>query len=307
MTDEYEIVVAELVESYPRIVDVASDLEITAYDECEFNASFCSRDMSLTGAVDLLTPNSIVTFTFTEAFKLQDRIGLYLRGMALDPHFKRHRELVNLNTGHRERLVLDPQHNWSIFKECFRALRTKVANAVILYDFETTGIDTGSCDIIDRHFLDIDARVSPSSGLVKSAFVPREVEALTGISTQMLANADSPARFRRDMLDLLEVYDAPCLVAHNGAYFDDKILLRYMGFDFCDKVRFADSMRVFSAVVPIKSKKLQDFHSALFGNDYVQTHRAEGDVLMIDRIINHPDVRPSVYPFLKAQQAPAAD
>lgn len=77
------------------------------------------------------------------------------------------------------------------------------------------------------------------------------------------------------------------LIAHNGAAFDRKILQRDL-VDFNIQVKtnilLADSLYPISKIVDAKDRKLQSLYQNLFGNEYIERHRAFEDSIDLRRI-----------------------
>ncbi len=145
---------------------------------------------------------------------------------------------------------------------------------VIVLDTETTGLDFKTCELIEvaaarlrgGEIVDeFDRFVRPASP------IPSEIEGLTGITNEMVADADDAATVMGDFIEF--VGDAP-MIAHNVT-FDHHFLKKGAGHDFGEV--WIDSLELSRIVLPcLKTHKLTDLSRA-FGL-YQSTHRAIDDV-----------------------------
>lgn len=145
---------------------------------------------------------------------------------------------------------------------------------VVVLDTETTGLDFKSCELIevaaarlrgDQVVEEFDRFVRPESP------IPPEIEALTGITNQMVSEADPASQVMADFEEFAG--DAP-LIAHNAA-FDRHFMKRGAGHDV--GAVWVDSLELSRIVLPcLRSHKLADLSRA-FGLT-PSTHRAIDDV-----------------------------
>lgn len=144
---------------------------------------------------------------------------------------------------------------------------------VIVLDTETTGLDFKACELIEVAAVrlrgtqiveEFDRFVRPERP------IPPEIEKLTGITNEMVADADSAESVMADFIEFAG--DAP-LIAHNVA-FDHHFLKKGAGRDFGEV--WIDSLELSRILLPcLSSHKLSDLSSA-FGL-YPPSHRAIDD------------------------------
>ena len=80
------------------------------------------------------------------------------------------------------------------------------------------------------------------------------------------------------------------LIAHNGANFDRKVLQRHidkMELVFPKRVYLADSLHIVKTLLEIKKGGLEDAFRKVFGDDYVEKHRALDDSKDLKKLIDH--------------------
>ena len=87
-----------------------------------------------------------------------------------------------------------------------------------------------------------------------------------------------------DLYDVLRACDAPLMVAHNGAQFDNIILRRMLRDATCVSgahgIKWCDSQSVFG------KGKLKELYDAMIG-PCTQMRRAAADVQMMDTMFDH--------------------
>ena len=97
---------------------------------------------------------------------------------------------------------------------------------VLFIDFETTGLNVFHDDIIDYSIREKDTGYSVSSlvKLEKKQKVSNFITGLTGITDEMLKDAQNPKEAIKSMVDFIDAHssrrDKVTLVAHNGDSFD---------------------------------------------------------------------------------------
>lgn len=91
---------------YPNIQKIASTF---LENDCQINAVVSSQKMDLFGHLDVITPESIAIFSFSDQFTIADRVNIFLSGLVHDPARTKRRELINLRTGQREVVQTSPE------------------------------------------------------------------------------------------------------------------------------------------------------------------------------------------------------
>jgi len=155
----------------------------------------------------------------------------------------------------------------------FHALRDYV-----VFDLETTGIDTNRCEILEIGAIRYEdgREVARFESFVKpSCPVPAESTAVHGIDDAMLADAPAPGRVLADFLRFAGDLD---LVAHNGSSFDFPVLARTAKQLGLPRPRQAlyDSLALARRLFPRERNRLEDLISR-FGIRATARHRALDD------------------------------
>lgn len=156
---------------------------------------------------------------------------------------------------------------------------------IFVYDLETTGLDTETCDIIERYFHELTHDSEVSNGLIKIDYnLQPEITEITKITNKMLNDdGQSYDTFYYEMLNIFDNCHEPTLIAHNGNSFDHKIL-RNKKIIEQNNVIYLDSK-----VLIYQITNNVDFYSTLsvmykniMSHDYNgQAHRARTDVMML--------------------------
>lgn len=148
----------------------------------------------------------------------------------------------------------------------------------VIFDFETTGLDTNTCEVIELGALKmVDGIVVEefSTFAKPSAPIDEEVTKLTSITQEMVENSPS---FSQILPDFLRFCEGATLVAHNQEY-DVTILLRYCkeeGYKFENPTQC--TLALSRKYLPgLKNHKLEKV-AEHYGYVNQQAHRAIGDV-----------------------------
>lgn len=158
-------------------------------------------------------------------------------------------------------------------------------------DFETTGLDTKTCDVIEvGAVLWESTRKQPlamMSQLVSGPVVPREITEITGIQQGDLLLGYPIATVRAELLGMVD--QAEVIVAHNGTNFDKPIFERLIN----TQRLWVDT----SVDVPypkhITTRKLSHLAAEHgFANPF--QHRAVFDVMTMLRVLSLYDLGPIV-------------
>lgn len=155
---------------------------------------------------------------------------------------------------------------------------------IVVFDFETTGLDTNTCKVIELGAIKI------KNGEWVEEFctfanpgekISKEITDLTSITQEML---DKEPSFSKILPDFLHFCEGAILVVHNQEY-DIKILSRYCreeGYKFENKVQC--TLALSNKFLPqLRSHKLVKV-GEYFGYDNKHAHRAVGDVEVTAKI-----------------------
>lgn len=180
---------------------------------------------------------------------------------------------------------------WDMMQFLCAQFQIKMKNALFVYDLETTGLDTESCQVIDRYVEEYNLGVCPSQGFCQiRGTIPREVVELTHITNQDVETGTLRADLIQEWQDLHQMCDQPTFLAHNGAAFDHKVMRAYGCMSA--HTRTLDSKSVIRLLAdkvedPFRMK-LVDVYKTVMGVESPYTaHRAKPDVQMVIDILRH--------------------
>lgn len=144
--------------------------------------------------------------------------------------------------------------------QLWRAAEYQPLRDYVIFDLETTGIDTSRCEILEIGAIRYEGgrEVARFESLVKPVGpVPAESTAVHGIDDAMLKDAPPPAQAIAEFLRFVGDLD---LVAHNGSSFDFPVLVRVareLGFARPRQALF-DSLALARRLFPRERNRLED-------------------------------------------------
>lgn len=151
-------------------------------------------------------------------------------------------------------------------------------NSFVVFDFETTGLDTNTCKVIELGAIKVvnGVFVEEFSTFANPGMpIPEKITKLTSITDEVVKDRPS---FSEILPDFLKFSKDCILVAHNQEY-DVKILSRYCreeGYKFENKTQC--TLALSNKLLPqLKAHKLSNVGD-YFGVENVHAHRAIGDV-----------------------------
>lgn len=165
---------------------------------------------------------------------------------------------------------------------------------ILAIDFETTGLDTETCDVIEVGAVLWDEREKTPliimSDFVSCRTVPPEITEITGIKQSHLAHGKD-FRFISEELSRLAL-QAEYLVAHNGTNFDRPIYNRLLGEKHPGggTIHWIDTSVDIPYPKNIITRKLS-YLAAEHGFCNPFSHRALFDCLTMLKILSHYDFR----------------
>ena len=188
---------------------------------------------------------------------------------------------------------------WQVEEILLEALQRKLANPIFGYDLETQGLmHQEYSDIVEVHLEDYETGVCPLSTLVYQPFMPARTSAINHINAIDLVGMPTIQDITAILEKLLvERCDRPCMVAYNGARFDDKIMRRDIDINWSD-VAFKDALVLVKAAVPSRppSFKLGIVYETYVGREIpAGVHRAEADVDMMIEALYALNVSPQMF------------
>jgi len=274
-----------------------------------FEVSKSHPYLDLTGCVDAVDPHGVVhefKFSSSEAAdsSYENALQALLGYNLLRPGWggkscgvQRSVRVVNIRWGTSQEMLFDKSAHLVLLHQIVEVTGRRLKDGVcLLYDLETTGLDTKRDSIIERHFYEPTLELVVSSGLVRPDRLPLDpaIEELTGITSDALRQDGvdpSPARMRRELDEFTALCESVVLVAHNGNSFDH-LLLRHQGFTRDDgKCLFLDSKSILTLMPPADPEvedrgKLPLLYQRIVGTRWEgPTHRAEADVLIMEELL----------------------
>tara|TARA_B100001094_G_scaffold239256_1_gene234779 strand:+ start:824 stop:1519 length:696 start_codon:yes stop_codon:yes gene_type:complete len=150
----------------------------------------------------------------------------------------------------------------------------------VYFDLETTQYIPGQQGRTEK-IIEIGAvhRDQKFSTLVNPG-IPIENSIIHKINNDDVINAPNIVNALNALISWLPQDKTVILIAHNGAAFDRKILQRdltSLNIQVPMNILLADSLYPISKIVDAKDKKLESLYKKLFGEEYIERHRAFED------------------------------
>ena len=239
------------------------------------------------GYADIKYGSKIIDIKFTQGFKQSYIYQLLFYYNNIFPKWSDIPELevINLFTGIKtivniKKTLTNRDLNYFLCE----TFSIKMKHNIIVYDLETTGLDTNSCEIIERYMYDMTLDNVLSEGLVcPRQTIPPHIERLTHITNELMMElGETLFKFTNEMRERLKYYDMPTYVAHNGNVFDHKILKRMKIIP--ENSNLLDSMTIMNnrSKDKLYGLKLIDIYEKLKGPFPPENaHRAKADTIMI--------------------------
>ena len=239
--------------------------------------------------------NTVYEIKYTKNVTLIHKLQAFLYFNILNPSFKNTKnkiKLINLYTGKLYNIYLE-ENNLNAFNfidYLAQILKSKIKNMYILYDLETTGLIENNKypDIIDRHFYDININACLDEGLINPGHpLPKIITEITGLTDHDLEGQEEFSDFKIKFKNLYAKFDKPTFIAHNGSYFDHKIMKYYELFD--DNCKLLDSRFIIMGMCQVKGK-LTEMYEKICGEPCGKAHRAKEDVILVEKIFQKLDI-----------------
>ncbi len=283
--------------------------------ECSSGYKFQNKNnhsnLPIFGYTDIIFDNKIIDIKFTKSFKPSYvyQLLLYYNNMYPKWNVKKNLEIINLYTGLKTKIKIDENlTNTDLNYYLCDTFNLKMKNNIIVYDLETTGLDTDYCEIIERYMYDMSLNNVFSEGLIKPrSSISYYVSNLTGITNDMVYDKENIMSFKRELMKKLKYYEKPVFIAHNGNKYDHKIL-KNLGFINDDNSIFIDSRNIIHTHLKQDTFKLDLSHIyKLFYGENVDAHRAKADTDMVLKIfekinITSDYIMNNIVPNIKLQE-----
>ena len=263
---------------------------------CKFQGRIEHPHLPISGVYDAITKDSIIDFKFTKSFNHLHVFQLLLYYNNLFPLWDKpmRLEVWNLYNGTKYIINIDKTFKHTMLNEFLcETFHMKMKHKVYIYDLETTGLFTDTCDIIERHFVDYFDNSVISSGLIKPKEpLTIEISNLTGIKDNDFINADKNiTNFKSDIQKIFKLCENPIFIAHNGNIFDHKILKHKKILNEYNCI-LLDSREIINSCYNTSTynKKLGDIYEMIIGHKKKNMHRADTDTDMIVEIFKKMDI-----------------
>lgn len=294
MNVNYDEHVTQLVPYYDRLCVIAERMHQHVQNSVVFQKPCKWPHLPIQGEADLVDQTSrlVVEFKFSREIQMSHAIQVlgYAEMLGGRDVGRWTTEVWSLRTGERAYVEADTdaETRWKVYALFSDVIDKPLQQTCFVYDLETTGVNVTTCEIIDIHVQDFQTGIVPVSSLVQPMRLPLPVEitALTGISTDDVADQPTVTSIARRLEDALSRCHHPKLIAHNGNTFDHRIIERVM-----PRLRFEklDSLSFVSDLLcdrKLPNKKLMTVYQELGGSCPGQSHRAKADVDMLIYILD---------------------
>ena len=277
------------IKSMSEVIENIMNFAMKADEDLQFQVKNEHPNLHLMGRADIVNKDIIIELKFCKTFNAK---YIYQLLMYYNNIYPKHNkpiklEIWNLYLGERMCIFVDPLDNYKLCKLICKSSKIKMHSLIFIYDLETTGLNTKSCQIIERHFQEYNLGFVPSTGLINcNAIVNKVVSELTGITTKMLLNGDKLSVFKKEMASLFKHCDTPKFIAHNGNAFDHPIMKRYKIFSYdtlCDDSKTL--IRMLYNDQDILKKTLSKIYEIIVGPVPYRAHHADADVKMVIDIL----------------------
>ncbi len=177
-------------------------------------------------------------------------------------------------------------------------ITNKRSMCIIIYDFETSGLNPYVDDIIEIGAYCLEDNTSFSTLLIplSKKGIIQKITDITGITNDLLKKeGKKPLNAYTEFFDYLqekdELYGSLTMIAHNGATFDDIFFRRMHKYlvdanidvykPFMESITYIDSLLVSRYVHPYRAKHSMDAMCGMYNIKNKSSHRAMGDVMAL--------------------------
>lgn len=255
------------------------------------------------GETDILkNDNEIIDIKFTKQFTNQQVFQLLLYYNNVCPAWDKDIRLKvwNFLLGKEYEITISNDLcNYNLLRFLCDKTKLKMKNLLFLYDLETTGLDTNTCEVIDRYFEEYNLKFVVSNGLLRTnSELPQDITNITNITDEMLKTGDSFEQFRQEISSVYRYCEKPAFMAHNGKCFDHQVL-RSQGILKNTSI-FLDSKQIIRMISATDTHRLNltQTYKIVMGVDvpYV-AHRAKEDVEMMKDMLKVLEYQYPMYQF----------
>jgi DNA polymerase III epsilon subunit-like protein len=253
-------------------------------------------NMNIYGIPDIVAKKKTIELKFTNTIDITHIIQLILYAvMRYSPIVSRELwdiTIVNFQEGFAYTILINEDLClFGLQKFLCSILKLKMHYNVFLYDLETTGLDTNTCEIIECNFKEyfynhtfIDTLVLPIEP------VPYNIVTLTGITNKELRiKGITIDALRSKIKSIFTFCHNPIFVAHNGTMFDHKIMERLEIFPknykfLLDSKVIIGQFYLKTNLYKTRETSLVSMYKQIVQKEIKDAHRAGADVEMINGI-----------------------
>jgi DNA polymerase III epsilon subunit-like protein len=298
----FEKSLEELKPYVEKIKNYINGLPKIATENFKFQKTFYHANLPIFGIPDIINKKCIIDIKFVNTIDIYHAAQVFLYALIrYAPIIHKDLwkvELWNLQDGKKYTISFAPTIKlMDVNKFLCKVLDTKLKYTVFIYDLETTGLNTETCEIIECHireyfynYIFVDNLVIPENP------IPEEITTLTGITEKDIdVSGITMDKLKRKINTIFELCENPIFVAHNGTMFDHKIMQRLtifpkgykytldsksiIGQFYCEKNLFSS-----------KETSLIKMYREIVGAEIKNAHRAGGDVRMISKIFQKLEI-----------------
>jgi len=280
------------IESLEPYITKIIELTCNDFKITNFQGVVSHPHLPITGIYDAINETSIIDFKFSKSFNFNYVFQLlnYYNNSYPKWDVKKSVEIWNLYSGIKYTIKINKNFTNIMFNNFLcDTFNIKMKDQVFIYDLETTGLYTDSCDIIERHFVNLYYNDTVSTGLIKpKTYLSNEITELTGIKNSDFDYSDKNyCNLRKNIDYLFKNCNMPIFIAHNGDNFDHKILVKNNIINQY-KCHLLDSREMINVLYNPSTfkKKLSMTYEMICGESKETIHRAKADTDMIIEIFN---------------------
>jgi len=298
----FEESIESLIPYVEKIKNYIVSLPKKTTENFKFQKTFYHANLPIFGIPDIIDKKRIIDIKFVNTIDISHVAQIFLYALIrYAPIIHKDLwkiELWNLQDG--KKYIVNFASTIKLMdanKFLCNVLSTKLKYAVFIYDLETTGLNTDTCEIIECHireyfynYIFVDNLVIPENP------IPEVITTLTGITDKDIdVSGITVDKLRRKIKTIFDLCENPIFVAHNGTMFDHKIMQRLnifpkgykylldsksiIGQFYCEKNLFSS-----------KETSLIKMYREIVGTEIKNAHRAGGDVRMIAKIFQKLEI-----------------
>lgn len=162
-------------------------------------------------------------------------------------------------------------------------------NGIFVYDLETDDLinDEKYPSILQICFINYYTNEVMYNNFVFSKNpIDPYITKINNINNEMIKNSPTLNQTRDFLFDIFKKMNKITIIAHNGTYFDHKIMKYYNLFPPHLDIEYLDSKIIIRELLPnLESYRLQNIYKYIFKSDIINIHNAEDDTRALIQIL----------------------